>query len=292
MFKALRIMILLLILAFVGTSAWLTQARSTDWSNSLWVKIYPINADGTVEVDTYINSLAVFDFAGIEAFLQQYDLSSEEGVLLMCIAEALLRIPDADTADRLIADKITSANWQSHIGTSDSVFVNASTWGLMLTGKLVGPNQAAVRDVGRYMHDLVARAGEPVVRTALSQAMRIMGHQFVMGRTIDEALARAAVDQEGCVVGTAQIRVGFDHALVPRQGRIQLALLLQALRQEIGGVCIHRIGLQHLFEQSRRRGQLAATVLQQPPAVGDTGIVRMTVSQVGELHQRIGLIAG
>ena len=74
---------------------------------------------------------------GIDAFLQQYDLSSEEGVLLMCVAEALLRIPDADTADRLIADKITSARWKDHIGVSDSLFVNASTWGLMLTGQLL-----------------------------------------------------------------------------------------------------------------------------------------------------------
>ena len=74
---------------------------------------------------------------GIEAFLRQYDLSSEEGVLLMCIAEALLRIPDGRTADRLIADKITSANWQEHLGESDSLFVNASTWGLMLTGQLL-----------------------------------------------------------------------------------------------------------------------------------------------------------
>jgi RHH-type proline utilization regulon transcriptional repressor/proline dehydrogenase/delta 1-pyrroline-5-carboxylate dehydrogenase len=74
---------------------------------------------------------------GLDAFLQQYDLSSQEGVLLMCIAEALLRIPDADTADRLIADKITSARWKDHLGESDSLFVNASTWGLMLTGQLL-----------------------------------------------------------------------------------------------------------------------------------------------------------
>jgi RHH-type proline utilization regulon transcriptional repressor/proline dehydrogenase/delta 1-pyrroline-5-carboxylate dehydrogenase len=80
---------------------------------------------------------------GIDAFLQQYDLSSEEGVLLMCIAEALLRIPDADTADRLIADKITSARWQDHLGESDSLFVNASTWGLMLTGQLLTLDEMA-----------------------------------------------------------------------------------------------------------------------------------------------------
>ena len=128
---------------------------------------------------------------GIEAFLKTYDLSSEEGVLLMCIAEALLRIPDADTADRLIADKITSANWQSHVGTSDSVFVNASTWGLMLTGKILSLDEIAGANPTRMLGKLVSRAGEPVVRTAMRQAMKIMGHQFVMGRSIGEALKRA-----------------------------------------------------------------------------------------------------
>ncbi|HEY5654785.1 MAG TPA: bifunctional proline dehydrogenase/L-glutamate gamma-semialdehyde dehydrogenase, partial [Woeseiaceae bacterium] len=102
---------------------------------------------------------------GIDAFLQQYDLSSQEGVLLMCIAEALLRIPDSDTADKLIADKITSANWQDHLGESDSLFVNASTWGLMLTGNLLKLDEATIRDPARYLGKLVGRAGEPVVRT-------------------------------------------------------------------------------------------------------------------------------
>jgi len=128
---------------------------------------------------------------GIEAFLQQYDLSSDEGVLLMCIAEALLRIPDADTADRLIADKITAARWQDHVGTSDSLFVNASTWGLMLTGKILTLDEMAKGNPTRLLGKLVSRAGEPVVRTAMRQAMKIMGHQFVMGRNIGEALKRA-----------------------------------------------------------------------------------------------------
>jgi len=128
---------------------------------------------------------------GIEAFLQQYDLSSDEGVLLMCIAEALLRIPDADTADRLIADKITAARWQDHVGTSDSLFVNASTWGLMLTGKILTMDDMATGNPTRLLGKLVSRAGEPVVRTAMRQAMKIMGHQFVMGRNIAEALKRA-----------------------------------------------------------------------------------------------------
>ncbi len=128
---------------------------------------------------------------GLDAFLQQYDLSSEEGVLLMCIAEALLRIPDADTADRLIADKLTSARWQDHLGTSDSLFVNASTWGLMLTGRLLKLDEATRNNPVHLLGKLANRAGEPVVRTAMRQAMKIMGHQFVMGRTIEEALQRS-----------------------------------------------------------------------------------------------------
>ncbi len=129
--------------------------------------------------------------SGIEAFLQKYDLSSDEGVLLMCIAEALLRIPDSDTADRLIADKITAAKWQDHIGTSDSLFVNASTWGLMLTGRILTLDDIATGNPTRMLGKLVSGAGEPVVRAAMRQAMKIMGHQFVMGRTIGEALRRA-----------------------------------------------------------------------------------------------------
>jgi len=128
---------------------------------------------------------------GIDAFLQQYDLSSREGVLLMCIAEALLRIPDADTADRLIADKVTSANWREHLGASDSLFVNASTWGLMLTGEVLQLDSGATRQPTQYLGKLAGRMGEPVIRAAMRQAMRIMGHQFVMGRTIDEALQRS-----------------------------------------------------------------------------------------------------
>jgi len=129
---------------------------------------------------------------GIEAFLQQYDLGSQEGIVLMCLAEALLRIPDADTADRLIADKISTGQWSDYLGQADSLFVNASTWGLMLTGRLMRAPEAEMRDPAGFLRRLVARLGEPVVRTAFRQAMRIMGHQFVMGRDIGEALTRAA----------------------------------------------------------------------------------------------------
>ena len=127
----------------------------------------------------------------VEAFMRQYDLGSEEGVLLMCVAEALLRIPDQATADALIRDKLADANWKKHLGQSDSVLVNASTWGLMLTGKLVDLADDTKRDVHGAFQRLVGRAGEPMIRLAVRQAMKIMGHQFVLGRTIDEALARS-----------------------------------------------------------------------------------------------------
>ncbi len=125
---------------------------------------------------------------GIDAFLQAYDLSTQEGVALMCLAEALLRVPDPTTAERLIRDKIGAADWRRHLGESDSVFVNASTWGLMLTGRIVGPDPDWGGDAGGLATRLVARLGEPVIREAMIHAMRIVGQQFVMGRTIEEAL--------------------------------------------------------------------------------------------------------
>ncbi|NCF64015.1 MAG: bifunctional proline dehydrogenase/L-glutamate gamma-semialdehyde dehydrogenase PutA, partial [Gammaproteobacteria bacterium] len=127
----------------------------------------------------------------LDAFMQEYDLSSEEGVVLMCLAEALLRIPDDDTAEKLIADKLGEADWESHLGRSSSVLVNASTWGLMLTGKLVALSESTQSNFKSTLGRLINRSGEPMVRTAVRQAMRIMGHQYVMGRNIDEALDRA-----------------------------------------------------------------------------------------------------
>ncbi|HET6913596.1 MAG TPA: bifunctional proline dehydrogenase/L-glutamate gamma-semialdehyde dehydrogenase PutA [Rhodanobacteraceae bacterium] len=132
------------------------------------------------------------DQSAVESFMRQYDLSSEEGVLLMCVAEALLRIPDRLTTDKLIRDKLGEADWKRHLGTSDSLFVNASTWGLMLTGRLVNLADSTRRDAAGAFKRLIARAGEPVIRLAVRRAMRIMGHQFVMGRNIEEALDRSA----------------------------------------------------------------------------------------------------
>ena len=128
---------------------------------------------------------------GIDAFLNEYELSSREGVVLMCLAEALLRIPDADTADRLIRDKLGNAQWDRHLGHSDSLFVNASTWALMLTGRIVRFGDVGASDFSTLLKRMIARSGEPVIRQAVTQAMRILGRQFVMGRTMAEALERA-----------------------------------------------------------------------------------------------------
>ncbi len=135
------------------------------------------------------------DAGGVDALLRAYDLSSGEGIVLMCLAEALLRIPDAETADRLIADKLGSADWQAHLGRSESLFVNASTWALLLTGRIVRPPEVEEAPASFFTR-IVERVGEPVVRAALRQAMRILGSQFVMGETIESALRRAGDSPE------------------------------------------------------------------------------------------------
>ncbi|WP_086606359.1 bifunctional proline dehydrogenase/L-glutamate gamma-semialdehyde dehydrogenase PutA [Erythrobacter donghaensis] len=133
--------------------------------------------------------------SGIDAFLQQYGLDTEEGIALMCLAEALLRVPDAATADALIRDKIGSIEWGEHLGESSSTFVNAATFSLMLTGEVLDPPEARQRGMGGVLKRAINRLGEPVIRTATAQAMKILGGQFVFGRTIDEALKRAAPER-------------------------------------------------------------------------------------------------
>jgi RHH-type proline utilization regulon transcriptional repressor/proline dehydrogenase/delta 1-pyrroline-5-carboxylate dehydrogenase len=133
--------------------------------------------------------------SGIDAFLQQYGLDTEEGIALMCLAEALLRVPDAATADALIRDKIGSIEWGEHLGESSSTFVNAATFSLMLTGEVLDPPDERQRGMGGVLKRAINRLGEPVIRTATGQAMKILGGQFVFGRTIDEALKRAAPER-------------------------------------------------------------------------------------------------
>ena len=122
----------------------------------------------------------------MEVFLAEYGLSTDEGIALMCLAEALLRVPDADTIDALIEDKIAPSAWGTHLGKSSSSLVNASTWALMLTGKVLqdGKGMASV------LRSAVKRLGEPVIRVAVSRAMRELGAQFVLGETIASAVQR------------------------------------------------------------------------------------------------------
>src|SRR5580704_19476795 len=128
----------------------------------------------------------------VEGFLQEFGLSTPEGLALMCLAEALLRTPDEATRDALIAEKIGSADWSAHVGRSDSLFVNAGAWGLMLTGRLVEPDENAKRDLAGFLKGLAGRIGEPMIRRAVATAIGVMGDQFVLGRTIHGALSRAA----------------------------------------------------------------------------------------------------
>lgn len=135
------------------------------------------------DMDTAVDS--------IDELLQQYSLDTHEGLMLMCLAEAMLRIPDKATADALIEDKLGPADWKSHLGQSESWFVNASTWGLLMTGRVIQMDKPQDGKPASFINKLTNRMGEPVIRSAMYQAMKIMGRQFVLGRTVDEALKRS-----------------------------------------------------------------------------------------------------
>lgn len=133
---------------------------------------------------------------GLDAFLNQYDLSSDEGVALMCLAEALLRIPDTLTIEKLIRDKLTAPDWEQHLGKSHSLFVNAATWGLLITGKVLNQSTKSTTGLVSVIKNWVGRTGEPIIRQAVSQAMKILGNQFVMATNIEEALKRAQIKEK------------------------------------------------------------------------------------------------
>lgn len=135
------------------------------------------------EMDTAVDS--------IDELLQQYSLDTHEGLMLMCLAEAMLRIPDKATADALIEDKLGPSDWKSYLGQSESWFVNASTWGLLMTGRVINLDKPKEGRPAHFINKLVNRMGEPVIRRAMVEAMKIMGKQFVLGRDIEEALKRS-----------------------------------------------------------------------------------------------------
>ncbi|MFW0102641.1 MAG: bifunctional proline dehydrogenase/L-glutamate gamma-semialdehyde dehydrogenase PutA [Coxiella-like endosymbiont] len=126
---------------------------------------------------------------GIEGLMWQYDLSTEEGIVLMCLAEALLRVPDKETENLLICDKLTSATWEKHVGASESTFVNFATWGLALSAKVLKKEKAG--QFKTIWHNLIRKSGEPVIRKVVREAIKLLGEQFVLGRTINEAIQRS-----------------------------------------------------------------------------------------------------
>ncbi len=132
----------------------------------------------------------------MERFLAEYGLNTDEGVALMCLAEAYLRTPDAETLDALISDKIGERDWARHMGHAESALVNASTWALMLTGRVFRTIPAQAQDLSSVMRGVVQRLGEPVARAAVGEAMKLMGRQFVLGRSIGEALKNAEEEAE------------------------------------------------------------------------------------------------
>jgi RHH-type proline utilization regulon transcriptional repressor/proline dehydrogenase/delta 1-pyrroline-5-carboxylate dehydrogenase len=152
--------------------------------------------EATAIARTLVKGVRAQKPSGLDAFLHTYDLGSDEGIALMCLAEALLRIPDAHTADELIADKLSKPRWAEKLGDSDSAFVNAATFSLLLTGKVLENANDRSDNWRAAIGRAVGRLGEPVIRTAVDQAMRILGRNFVFGRTIDEALRRAAPERK------------------------------------------------------------------------------------------------
>jgi RHH-type proline utilization regulon transcriptional repressor/proline dehydrogenase/delta 1-pyrroline-5-carboxylate dehydrogenase len=202
------------------------------------------------------------DQLGVEAFLREYQLSTREGIMLMCLAEALLRIPDADTADRLIRDKLSAGEWSRHLGRSGSLLVNASTWGLMLTGRVVRANLEQEADPGAWLTRLLQRLGEPVLRQALLQAMRVLGRHFVLGQTIEQAIRRAreaerkgyrySYDMLGEAARTAADAEHYHHAYRDAIGAIGAAAEARDLMAR-PGISIKLSALHPRYELAQHR---------------------------------------
>jgi len=175
--------------------------------------------------------------SGLDAFLHSYGLGTEEGIALMCLAEALLRVPDAETADALIHDKLAGIDWGEHLGASTSTFVNAATFSLMLTGEVLRGGTKAEAGLANTLRRAVGRLGEPVIRQATLQAMRILGGQFVFGRTIDEALKRATPERRKGLTHSFDMlgEAAMTFADAERY-RASYAAAIKRLARESGGV--------------------------------------------------------
>lgn len=170
----------------VDEAMWLEQLLVLAQPTSEQLNAYTASAQQLItNVRQSHNSLSMID-----ALLLEYSLDTKEGILLMCLAEALMRIPDKETANAFIKDRLSVADWASHANNSDSFFVNAATWGLLLTGKIVTMNEKQDGAPAKLINRMINRVSTPVIRKAMNQAMKIMGHQFVLGRNMNEALSR------------------------------------------------------------------------------------------------------
>ncbi len=176
----------------ISGKAWLPEKESVERLLVQLAHLSGMEKDIRREAEALVGKIRAHKSAiGVEAFLHEYGLDTREGVAIMCLAEALLRIPDSETANRLIRDKFESTEWEKHLGGSESLFVNASSWGLLLTGKVVELGAGTEAKPAHILGKLVSKFGDPVIREALKSAMRFIGTQFVLGETIDEALTRS-----------------------------------------------------------------------------------------------------
>ncbi|HEX9802632.1 MAG TPA: proline dehydrogenase family protein, partial [Gammaproteobacteria bacterium] len=218
--------------------------------------------------------------SAFDAFLHEYDLGSEEGVILMCLAESLLRIPDAHTADTLIHDKLAAAHWDQHLGNSGSVLVNASTWGMLLSGRLLQLEAQPGEGAGALLQRLLARSGEPVVRSAMKQAMHLLAHQFVMGRTLEEALGRTvpeyrySYDMLGEAALTAEDAERYFQAYSEAIARLGKAVGEEALFAR-PGISVKLSALHPRYEHTQHNwvlAELGARLLELAMAAREAGI--------------------
>ncbi|HNL22404.1 MAG TPA: proline dehydrogenase family protein, partial [Rhodocyclaceae bacterium] len=176
--------------------------------------------------------------AGLDSLMQEFALTSQEGVALLCLAEALLRIPDAGTTDRLIRDKLARGDWQAHLGHSPSLFVNAAAWGLMVTGRLASTVSAS--KLGNALSRALVKGGEPLVRRMLAFGVELLGERFVMGEDIDAALARSRESSRHGYVHSFDM-LG-EAALTSADARRYFeayAAAIDAVGQAAGGVGVH-----------------------------------------------------
>ena len=224
--------------------------------------------DATATARALVKGVRAHKPSGVDAFLHTYDLGSDEGIAMMCLAEALLRIPDAHTADELIADKLAGPDWSEKLGRSDSSFVNAATFSLLLTGKVLEGAQDRSDNWKAALGRAVGRLGEPVVRTAVREAMKILGRNFVFGRTIDEALKRAeperrqglshSFDMLGEAAKTFEDAERYAQAYAKALDRI--AKEAKGGFKTSPGISVKLTALHPRFEYSHREQALAAVI--------------------------------